>query len=108
MEQSGWYGVRCVFEVGDAGAAHRTYEERVTIWQARDEDAAIALAAREAEEYASNIDVAYLGLAQSYAMADDLGQGAEVFSLMRDSDAPPDEYVRSHFVTGNERLRPVE
>jgi len=105
VDRSGWYAVRCVFDVGDAEATSRTYEERATVWQAANEDEAMALAETEAQEYASNLDVTYLGLGQLYVLADDLGHGAEVFSLMRDSDLPPGEYLSTHFATGRERER---
>ena len=105
MAQSGWYAVRCVFDVGDTEATSHTYEERVTVWQVANEDEAIAMAETEAQEYASNLGVTYLGLAQLYVLTDDLGHGAEVFSLMRDSDAAPEEYLSTHFATGRERAR---
>jgi hypothetical protein len=105
MDQSGWYAVRCVFDVGETEATSLTYEERVTVWQVADDAEAIALAETEALEYATNLGVAYLGLAQLYVLADDPGHGAEVFSPMRDSDAAPDEYLSIHFATGRERAR---
>jgi hypothetical protein len=86
-----WHAVRCLFEVdrGDHEAAEPgTYEERVTIWLADDFDAAIALAEAEAEQYAETINGRYLGLAQAYVMEGEPRHGAEVYSLMRDSDLP--------------------
>jgi hypothetical protein len=57
---SGWYGVRCVFDWGqsdlDDDSARHTYEERITVWQAEDIDAAISLAEIEAREYADLLD----------------------------------------------------
>jgi pentatricopeptide repeat protein len=48
------------------------------------------------------------GLAQAYALSDDLGDGAEVFSLMRDSDLGPDDYLDAFFSTGDERENDVD
>lgn len=102
MESSGWFGVRCIFTISIEGG-QAVYEERVTLWPAVDADDAIRLAEAEAEEYASNIDADYLGLAQAYMMADEVAAGAEVFSLMRTSDLKPAEYLSTYFDTGAER-----
>jgi hypothetical protein len=79
------------------------YEERVVIVRAADFALAIARAEDEAARYAVDVDAEYLGLAQAFALVDDPGDGAEVFSLMRDSDLPPDEYLDAFFDTGDER-----
>jgi hypothetical protein len=102
---SGWYGVRCVFEhAGDGG---HTYEERVTLWRAGTFDEAIALAEAEAEEYAVQLGgITALGLLQAYVLADEPGQGAEVFSLLRDSELPPDRYLDTFSETGTEYQQP--
>ncbi len=66
------------------------------------------LAEQDAEQYASDMGATYLGLLQSYTLANKIGQGAEVFSLMRDSALTPDEYLRVHFGAGRERQRTIE
>lgn len=95
-----WYGVRCVFR-------HRhleVYEERVTLWLARSLDEAIARGEAEAAEYCEGLDgVEYTRFAEAYAMYDSPAEGAEVFSLMRESGLPPGDYVRRFFATGDER-----
>lgn len=102
-ENHPWYSVRCLFAfTQDDGA---TYEERVTIWGSGSFDAAIALAEHEAKEYADSVEAHYIGLAQSYHLAVDdrpLGDGDEVFSLMRASELSPDEYITRFFDTGCE------
>ena len=101
-EDSHWFAVRCVFRLLPGG----TYEERVTLWRAGFADDAIAQAESEAGEYASTLNMEYVGFAESYELADDpTASGAEVFSLMRDSDLSPDEYVSRFFDTGSERRR---
>ena len=99
-----WYSVRCVFAVGcRSEAVGETYEERITLWRASSAEEAIARAEAEALEYATVIEgFTYLGLAQSYQLADDVGDGAEVFSLMRDSELEPKEYLDVFFDVGTE------
>lgn len=93
----GWFGVRCLFEISED-----TYEERVTIWEADDFGAALALAEEDAAEYAAPTGT-YLGLAQAFMMFDAPAHGAEVFSLVRDSVLDADAYIERFFATGNER-----
>ena len=102
-----WYAVRCIFAVGwPPEAAGKIYEERITLWQASSFDEAIARAEAEAEEYASTIEESpstYLGLAQAFRLFESPADGAEVFSLMRESELAPDEYLTTYFDTGAER-----
>jgi hypothetical protein len=101
-----WYSVRCVFRItnADAGADDSpTYEERLTLWKAESHDEAIALAEAEATEYASGGLFEYLGIAQAFWLFDHPGNGAEIFSLMRDSELGPKAYLDQFFDTGRER-----
>jgi hypothetical protein len=108
----GWYSVRCVFHMlGEGGCENGApYEERVTLWRANGFEEAIELAEQEAAEYVDMLDVAYLGLAQCYylgAETEDILSGTEVFSLIRSSDLPPEEYLDAFFDTGDEYQRHV-
>lgn len=95
-----WFTVRCVLHHRDLDA----YEERITLWRADDFRAAIARAEDEARDYASDSETAeYTGLAQAYELSDPPVDGAEVFSLIRDSELPPDDYLNTFFDTGSER-----
>jgi hypothetical protein len=100
-DQQPWYSVRCVFQLptDDDGYA---YEERITIWKATDFDEAIALAETEAAEYVTGMDMTYIGLAQSFHLFGEPSVGQETFSLIRESDLPPDEYLDTFFDTGRE------
>jgi hypothetical protein len=102
--KSGWFGVRCIFDHrrDNEDPASRMYEERITIWQADDADAAIALAEADAEKYASTLDLTFLGLTQSYEMFDEVGPSAEVFSLIRSSNLGYTDYLNRFFDTGRE------
>jgi hypothetical protein len=107
---SGWYSVRCVFRAQtsqawgppDLAAGESAYEERITLWRAESADGAIERAEVEAREYASRLEVEYLGIAQSYRLEDDPGEGAEVFSLIRRSALDGDPYLDAFFDTGDE------
>jgi hypothetical protein len=109
-----WFGVRCVFRQVDnkpwgptnlsSGVA--CYEERVTVWLAHSLDDAIERAEAEAAQYAEILEAEYLGFAQAYSIGEeDIEQGTEVFSLMRDSRLQPAEYLDTFFDTGTERQR---
>lgn len=83
------------------------YEERITLWIAGSIDEAIALAEEEAQTYASNGEE-YLGYCQAYTMSEDIAEsGVEVFSLLRESDLDPKQYVGAFFNTGQEHERSV-
>lgn len=101
MESSGWIAVRCVFRVDSDST--QVYEERVTLWQTDELDTAIERAEAEASDYATQVNAQFLGLAQAYALADSVQDGAEVFSLLRASSLEPDDYLDRFFDTGTER-----
>jgi hypothetical protein len=93
--------VRCIFRSESAEAS--SYEERLTLWQADNLDEAIVLAEGEARQYATTLDVEYLGLAQAYSLSGSPASGTEVYSLIRESDLGPDDYLDQFFDTGRER-----
>lgn len=87
------------------GEPESAYEERITLWQARSFDEALEKAAAEAREYAEFADATYLpDVAQGYHLADAPPRdGAEVFSLVRDSALTPTAYAEHFYDTGRER-----
>ncbi len=102
-----WFAVRCVFAVGWLPEVKgKTYEERITLWRAASAEEAMQRAEAEAEGYAATIEEApskYLGLAQAYRLDDEPVDGAEIYSLMRDSALSHDRYLNRFFDTGAER-----
>ena len=105
-----WFGVRCVLELDPHARAHadpRSFEERVTIWLANGFDMAIELAEAEAVDYATILDARYLGLAQAYKIEGPRIHGSEVFSLIRQSELAPGEYLNAFFDTGRENHGPA-
>lgn len=97
-----WYSVRCVFRDRDSA---RLVEERITLWRVGSFPEAIELAEHEAEGYASDLNLRYLGLAQAFKLSQEPGDGAEMFSLMRETDRPDEDYLTTFFNTGTERQR---
>jgi hypothetical protein len=100
-----WFAVRCIFGHSSApGTAVTTYEERITLWVADSGDEAFLLAEEEALTYAGSMHPrgSYLGLAQCYWLDDEPGDGAELFSLMRQSHLGADDYIRQLFVSVSE------
>jgi hypothetical protein len=82
------------------------YEERITVWRAASFDEAVELAEREAREYAKGAETEYMELAQAFhVFPGRLTSGAEVFSLLRESNYSPGEYLDRYFDTGDERQR---
>ncbi|MER5802402.1 hypothetical protein [Streptomyces mirabilis] len=100
MDERSWYGVRCVFRHRELGV----YEERVTLWTAGSPHEAIGCAEAEAGEYCAALEeTEYTGFAEAFRMDGAPGEGAEVFSLMRESDLPSRAYVGTFYATGRER-----
>lgn len=86
-----------------AGGEEGRYEEWITLRNVPSAELAIERAEAEAEEYIADLQgVTSLQFAQSFALFDIPGDGAEVFSLMRDSRLLPDDYLMAHFDTGTE------
>lgn len=94
-----WFSVRCLFKDSET----QSYEERITLWRAHTFDEAISFAETEAEKYTEALDgVSYVGLAQGFSLATQPAHGSEIFSLIRDSDLDPNEYINTFFDTGTE------
>jgi hypothetical protein len=104
-DEQGWYTVRCVFRW--TSWEGRPFEERITLWRADSLDDAIELAEREARTYAEENGVERLSFSQAYQLSDgsELENGAEVFSLLRDSELTPDDYIDTFFSTGTEHAQ---
>ena len=90
-----WFAVRHVIKNDDA------YEERITLWRAESPEEAISRAQAEAAKYAWE-GTEPLSLFQSFHLADEPGDGTEIFSLIRRSALPASEYLDAYFDTGTE------
>jgi hypothetical protein len=99
------FSVRCIFKwfPRDDQELKYLYEERITLWQAKNLEQAIEFAENEALEY-SDESCEFLGLSQGYAMFELTQEnGIEVYSLLRESNLEPDLYLKSFFNSGSER-----
>lgn len=103
-----WFAVRCVYRLAPAvptGKARGSYEERVTLWLASSIEDAITHAEVDALGYAKDVGASYLRLAQAYELEGLPGDGAEVYSLIRESSLDTGAYLDTFFDTGQERSR---
>jgi Domain of unknown function (DUF4288) len=102
-----WFSARTIYEHDKPGDG--LFEERIVLIRAADFDEAFRHAEEEAKSYAEAVGGTYTGYASLYELAEEeIGDGAEVFSLMRDSDLPAEEYIEHFFATGNERQEEAE
>lgn len=99
-----WYAVRTVVRFPTEQGHESAYEERITLWRAASFEEAVERAEAEAEDYADGLDGETVGLSQAYHLAagDSVGDGDEVFSLIRMSALHADDYVDRFFDTGEE------
>lgn len=100
------FSIRCIFQCPKEqfNELKFLYEERITVWQANDLDEALDKGVAEAEKYAAENNLQYLGLAQGFWLFTEIEVHAvEVFSLMRESDLDAGDYLDAFFSTGNER-----
>ena len=96
-----WFAIRHV--IGYDGA----FEERITLWQRPSAEDALRAAEQEAKESVDGIDGEVLDLWQSFELFQPPGDGAECFSLIRDSDLDGRTYINQFFSTGAEHQRSV-
>ncbi len=102
------FAVRCVScteKVG--GDEDSTYEERITLWNVSSAEwLSSGLRPRRTSTWST-----YRGqqprMAQSYALFDVPGDGAEVFLADARQRLSPDDYLTTHFDTGTERQTDV-
>ena len=105
--QPEWYSAKTIFKhsVVDGGAQKSVFEERVVLLKATDFREAIEKAEAEAAAYCSaSVSAIDLGYVDVYLLSEDaVGEGTEVYSLMRDSKLTDSEYLNQFHDTGNER-----
>jgi len=104
-----WYTIKCIFrhlnlDTEDPNAF--VYEERIVLIRASSDDEAIALAEKDAQEYAKDTDCEYINFATSFHLFDDkVISFSEIYSEMRESALEPNEYLDNYYDTGSERVR---
>ena len=108
MSDEPWYGAKCVFlHTEIESCPGQVYEERVILVRADSFDEATSRAEVMAEEYAKDVGgCSYLGFVSVFHIYDEyVGDGTEVYSLMRTSELSRDEYLNRFYDTGTERAR---
>ena len=107
MKDNVWFGARTIYRVeknNTVSNPNKLYEERVVLISASSADEAIVKAEKEAETYASNTDMTYLGFVNVFELYHNkIEDGTEVYSLMRESELEADAYLDRFFDTGSER-----
>jgi hypothetical protein len=97
-----WFSARTVYEHDKPGDG--LFEERIVLLRAGDFEEALERAEAEALRYGEQVGGTYTGYASVFEIAEEqLADGSEVFSLMRDSDLEADDYIDHFFATGDER-----
>lgn len=108
MSDEPWYGAKCVFLHSEIESCPgQVYEERVILLRAGSLDEAVSRAEALADEYARDVGgCSYTGFVNVFHIFDEnIGDGAEVYSLMRTSDLSKDEYLNRFYDTGTERTQ---
>ncbi|MCW3096632.1 MAG: hypothetical protein JWL77_2250 [Chthonomonadaceae bacterium] len=120
-----WYSVKCVFRHDDLvqnlaaservgavplGEGEIMYEERIVVFEANSLEEAITLGEAEAKEYAGSEGmVHFTGFISAYHLFDpEIKSGAEMYSLMRQSDLKTDAFLDHYYDDGTERTQRVE
>lgn len=82
------------------------YEERITLRECADLEGAPERGEPEARTCAREDGAECLDLFQAYGLPEEVAaDGVGVFSLLRESDLPPKEYLDAGFDTGHEHQR---
>lgn len=107
MSDEPWYGVRLVYQlIGESG---NSFEERILIIRAVDFDSAIERAEQISRDSYENESTIYCNYAMAFHIFDEnggaLGEGVEVFSLIRNSDLDVKDYIDRFYNTGDEHAR---
>jgi hypothetical protein len=109
MKDTLWFGARTIYRVEKSNTINhpnKLYEERVVLISANSIDDALAKAEKEAEIYASDTDMTYLGYVNVFELYHNkIEDGTEVYSLMRESELEADAYIDKFFDTGSERTQ---
>ncbi|MEO6809662.1 MAG: DUF4288 domain-containing protein [Isosphaeraceae bacterium] len=107
MNDEPWYSARCLFRhIGlPAEPGMAVYEERIVLFRADSFENATRKAEDEAREYTSE-EIEYLGFVELFHLFEPVvGDGSEVFSLMRTSALGSEDYITRFLDTGSERSR---
>jgi len=103
-----WFGAKCIFlHTRSQRPTERLFEERVILVRASGFDEAIQKAEEEAKGYCQDLeDCSYTGFMSVFHIyGEEIGDGSEIYSLMRSSDLSVKEYLDHFYDTGAERAQ---
>jgi hypothetical protein len=107
IDNVGWYSAKTVYRhrLVQEGVTKTVFEERVVLFHAANFEDAIPKAETEAKRYCSAVEnVVFLDFANVYYLPDEsVGNGTEIYSLMRDSNLSDTEYLSRFHEDGHER-----
>jgi hypothetical protein len=100
-KKKSWWTVRSIFRTENQdGKKKWSYEERLSLWEARSRSSAIERALRDAEAYADDIDGRYRGPVHVARVLDDIqDDGCEIFSFGRTDKRNIVDYVDRFYRT---------
>jgi hypothetical protein len=106
-----WYSARCIFRLLDVSvpAGQTVYEERIILVRAASFDEATDKADAFATKYAHEYNCEYLRYTDVYHLYEEhVGDGTEVYSLMRTCELDPEGFIRHYFSDGTEHVRDLK
>lgn len=106
-----WYCVKCLFHHPGrkADGEDFLYEERITLWKTSSFEEAHRLAEEEARQYAADAGCVFVSSTDSFHLfEEEVGNGAEVFSIMRGSNLQPRVYKATFCLTNRDRAKPLK
>jgi hypothetical protein len=108
MADQKWFGAKTIYQwprmSGVNAPGEHVYEERVTLLRARDLSDAVVRGEKLAEKYARELGSAeYLRFIDAFEIADDIADGAEVYSITRSSPLSPVTFLDRYYDDGTQR-----
>jgi lauroyl/myristoyl acyltransferase len=95
-----WFAVKCVYHDSKKGL----YEERITLYRARDGKEAIDKAEEETKQVCEALEgYSYTGYAEAFHLFDEeFNDGVELYASLRKSKLSSADYVKKFVRTGEE------
>jgi len=104
-----FFSAKCVFrsEFVEDGQPVSVFEERIVFVKGREFDEAFDKAEEEARRYAANNqsekrNTTFLACVGVFIVQDPMEDGVEVFSMLRESNMPSEDYLKAHYRTDTE------
>jgi hypothetical protein len=102
-----WFAVRCLFShpTRKQSSEAQLFEERITLWRADSWDQAFTAAEAEAADYAVSANCIFVRALDGFNLFDrTVGEGTEIWSVMRGSNMDADIYILTFCKTATDRI----